>query len=233
MTQFLMGDLSADDRYKLLTGSITPRPIAWVTSLSRAGVLNAAPYSFFNVLAAEPPLIVLGLMRKPDGSFKDTCRNIVETGEFVINLVTLADLDAMNLTSIDAPETCSETELAAIATLPSTLVGAPRIASSPVNLECRLFQRIDASPASTIILGEVVALHVADEFVSAEKHIDAPALNLIARMHGRGWYATEPALVQRTRPTFATWSGRTPDLGPGAQKAAAIRPAKVRGEESS
>ena len=206
--QFLMSDLSADDRYKLLTGAVTPRPIAWVTSLSSSGVVNAAPYSFFNVVAASPPLIVLGLMRRPDGSYKDTCRNIIESGEFVVNLVTRADIDTMNLTSIDAPADRGEIELAGIKTLASTVVSPPRIATSPVNLECRLFQRIDASEASTVVLGEVVAFHIADDRVNADKHVDAPALDLIARMHGRGWYATEPTLVQRARPSFATWSQR-------------------------
>lgn len=200
-----MADLAADERYKLLTASITPRPIAWVTSASAMGAVNAAPYSFFNMVASDPPLIVLGLMRRPDGSYKDTCANIIETGEFVVNLVRADDIDAMNMTSIDAPPGWEELTLAGVETRPSGLVAPPRIASAPVNMECRLFKHIDVSPASAVVLGEVVMFHVDDQFIDDRLHIDTIALDLIARMHGRGIYAHKPELLQRDRPAFARW----------------------------
>lgn len=205
---FLMSELPVQERYKLLASSVTPRPIAWVTTTSVMGATNAAPYSFFNVMGAEPPLIVLGLMRRPDGSFKDTCANIIETGEFVVNLVTANDLDAMNFTSIDAPSEHEELAMGGIDTIASNMVAPPRIASAPVSMECRLFKKIDASSATTVVLGEVVVFHIADRFIDEAKHIDTLALDLVARMHGRGWYAQSPQMVHRDRPTFSEWRGK-------------------------
>lgn len=205
---FLMSELPVQERYKLLASSVTPRPIAWVTTTSVMGAANAAPYSFFNVMGADPPLIVLGLMRRPDGSFKDTCANIVETGEFVVNLVSTNDLDAMNFTSIDAPPEHEELAMGGIETIASHMVAPPRIASAPVSMECRLFKRIDASAATTVVLGEVIVFHIKDRFIDEAKHIDTPALDLVARMHGRGWYARRPDMVHLDRPVFAEWRGK-------------------------
>lgn len=101
--EFDFADVAAPDRYKLMSAAITPRPIAWLTTLSPEGVRNAAPYSFFNMMGAAPPLVAVGLMRQPDGSYKDSARNVLETGEFVVNLVSEQDAPAMNFTCIDAP----------------------------------------------------------------------------------------------------------------------------------
>lgn len=208
--RFLMAELTPADRYKLMTASITPRPIAWVTSVSATGLTNAAPYSFFNMMASDPPLVVLGLMRRADGDLKDTCANILETGEFVVNLVSAADVDRMSFTSIDAPPGWEELAMGDIETVSSDAVAPPRIASAPVSMECRLFKEIEVSAASTIVLGEVAVFHVDDEFVDAARlHIDTLALDLIARMHGRGWYARQPQMLQRDRPTFANWPSKT------------------------
>lgn len=202
--QFDFSRLAAADRYKLMSASITPRPIAWVTSLSKAGIRNAAPYSFFNMMSAEPPLVALGLMRRPDGAYKDTCANILETGEFVVNLVAEADLDAMNFTCIDAPPGIDELRAGAIETVASIDVAPPRIASAPVSMECRLKHRIDVSDASTVVLGEVTVFHIDDRFVDGERlHVDAAAMGLMARMHGAGWYARRPNMVRRDRPAWA------------------------------
>lgn len=205
--RFDMAALAPKDRYKLMCSSITPRPIAWVTSQSKAGVRNAAPYSFFNMMAADPPLIVLGLMARPDGSFKDSAANILETGEFVVNLVSENDAAVMNFTCIDAPPEFDELEAAGIATLPSVSVAPPRIASAPASLECRLFRAIEASPAATIVLGQVVTMHIDDRFVDPERlHVDTPAMKLIGRMHGAGWYTRSTDLFQLERPVWAEWS---------------------------
>ena len=206
--EFDFSELAGPDRYKLMSASITPRPIGWVTSQSSAGIRNAAPYSFFNMVSADPPLIVLGLMRQPDGSYKDSAANIVNTGEFVVNLVSEADAGAMNLTCIDAPAEVDELTLAGLATAPSTLVAPPRIASAPVSMECRLFERIEARSA-TIVLGEVLRFHIADHLVDAERlHVDTLAMNLVARMHGAGWYTRSTDLFQMPRPTYADWMAR-------------------------
>lgn len=162
---FEMSCLTGAERYKLLTSSIAPRPIAWVTTLSADGQLNAAPFSAFNMVGHTPPMIVLGMQPRTDGSLKDTCANIVATGELVVNLVTESDLEAMNLTSVEAPPEFNEVEAGRIAVIPSRHVAPPRIATAPVSFECRVFQIVRPGPEQTIVLGEVIAVHVDDAFV--------------------------------------------------------------------
>ncbi len=184
-----MDALSRAECYKLLAGTVVPRPIAWISTRSAAGVGNVAPYSFFNMISAAPPLVVLGAMRSASGGLKDTATNILETREFVVNLVSEPMLEAMNLTCIDAPPEVDEATLAGLAMLPSELVTPPRIAGSPVSLECRLYQAIDAPPGSTIILGEVVAMTIDDRFVDAATlRPDPIAMQLMGRVHGVGGY---------------------------------------------
>ncbi|WP_421854513.1 flavin reductase family protein [Novosphingobium sp.] len=184
-----MDALSAAERYKLLAGTVVPRPIAWVSTLSAAGVGNVAPYSFFNMIASAPPLVVLGAMRGANGGLKDTATNILETKEFVVNLVSEPMLEAMNLTCVDAPPEIDEAALAGLEMLPSELIAPPRIAGAPVSLECRLYQAIDAPPGSTIILGEVVAMTIDERFVDAATlRPDPVAMQLMGRVHGVGGY---------------------------------------------
>ncbi|MXO67041.1 flavin reductase family protein [Altericroceibacterium endophyticum] len=195
----------AADRYKLMAASITPRPIAWISSLSKDGVRNAAPYSFFNMMSADPPLVVIGLMRRPDGSYKDSAQNILDTKEFVVNLVSEGDAEAMNFTCIDAPADFDEIAHAGLETVPSDKITPPRIASAPVSMECRLYEKVEAGK-STIVLGEVLSLHIADEFIDAEKlHVDAVAMQLVARMHGAGWYTRSTDRFQMERPRYADY----------------------------
>jgi flavin reductase (DIM6/NTAB) family NADH-FMN oxidoreductase RutF len=194
--------LAADDRYKILTSTIVPRPIAWVSSISKNGVRNAAPFSFFNAMSKTPPIIAIGIQANADGSMKDSARNILDTREFVVNLVPRAVAEAMNLTSVDAPPDVDELSMADLATLPSVKVKPERIAASPVAFECRLHTPIEVAPSQLIVLGEIVQAHVADEFVlDAEKrYIDTPALDLIGRLHGRDWYSTTNDIFQIERP---------------------------------
>jgi flavin reductase (DIM6/NTAB) family NADH-FMN oxidoreductase RutF len=200
--EFDFAHLPAADRYKLMTAAITPRPIAWLTTVSADGIRNAAPYSFFNMMGAEPPLVVVGLMRRPDGTHKDSARNILDTGEFVVNLVGEADAQAMNFTCIEAPPDFDELAEGQIATLPSRAIAPPRIASAPIAMECRLFRDIEAG-LSTVVLGEVLQFHIADAIVDPQRlHVDTPTMALIARMHGSGWYARSTDLFQMTRPSF-------------------------------
>ncbi len=202
--EFDFSGLSTNDRYKLMTSAITPRPIAWVTTQSTAGLRNAAPFSFFNMMTPDPPLVALGLMLRPDGTHKDSAANILGTGELVINLVSYGDAAAMNLTCVDAPPGLDELEMADIAVIPSTKVGPPRIASAPVSLECRLFQDIRPGQSAVIILGEVLAMHVADSFIDGNTlHVDTPAMDLIGRLHGAGWYARSCEPFQMHRPVYA------------------------------
>jgi flavin reductase (DIM6/NTAB) family NADH-FMN oxidoreductase RutF len=185
-----------------MNATVTPRPIAWVTTMSPAGIVNAAPHSFFNAVGDNPPMIVLGLV-KNNGALKDTATNILATGEFVVNLVSEADAEVMNLTSAPAPRDVSEIDYAGIATAPSTAVKPPRIASSPVSFECKTYQTVDA-PGQTVVLGEVLVAHIADQFIldHDKLYIDTPAMKLIARMHGSGWYARSSDRFQMERPKY-------------------------------
>jgi flavin reductase (DIM6/NTAB) family NADH-FMN oxidoreductase RutF len=200
--EFDFEQLAADDRYKILTSTIVPRPIAWVTTLSKNGVRNAAPFSFFNAMSKTPPIVAIGIQANANGSMKDSACNILDTREFVINLVSRLAAEAMNLTSIDAPSDVDELSLANLETVPSAKVKPARIALSPIAFECRLHTPVEVAPSQLIILGEIVQAHVLDEFVlDPEKHyIDTPALHLVGRMHGRGWYTTTDAVFQIQRP---------------------------------
>jgi flavin reductase (DIM6/NTAB) family NADH-FMN oxidoreductase RutF len=193
-----------DMGYKLLAATVTPRPIAWVTTRSREGVVNAAPYSFFNAVGGTPPTVVLGLMASPRGEYKDTARNVLDTGEFVVNLVSEPLAPQMNETSIDAPPDVGELDLAGLDTAPSGLVAPPRIAACPVAFECVTLQAVETGPRQTVVIGRVLAVHVDDDCLidAARGYVDTPKLRLIARMHGRGWYAKDPQLFEMVRPTW-------------------------------
>lgn len=206
--EFDFTTLAGPDRYKLMSAAVTPRPIAWVTSRSAAGAPNAAPFSFFNMVSADPPLLMVSMMRRPDGTHKDSAANILETGEFVVNLVCEDDAEAMNFTCIDAPPGFDEAAHAGLELAPSTLVAPQRIASAPVSMECRLFQAIEAGK-TTIVLGEVLRFHIADCFIDPERlHVDTPAMKLVARMHGAGWYTRCETSFQLLRPSFAAWEAQ-------------------------
>ncbi|MFC7286702.1 flavin reductase family protein [Herminiimonas glaciei] len=202
--QFDMEQLSADKRYKLLTATVTPRPIAWVTSQSADGVVNAAPFSFFNVMGHEPPTVTLGLLRKADGGYKDTAANIMATGEFVINLVSEAMAESMNETCTNAPPEVDELQLAGLSAVPSLAVAPPRIAGCPVSFECRSLSSIVTGPCQVIVVATVLQAHIEDEFLldTERCHVDTPALKLVSRMHGSGWYARSTDLFQLTRPSY-------------------------------
>ena len=198
--------------YKIMNSTITPRPIAWVTTLSADGVLNCAPHSFFNAMGYAPPLIALGLIKHPKTrGDKDTAANILATGEFTIALVAEADADRMILTSVDAPSGVNELELASIETAPATQVKPPLIATSPVNFECRRVAALDIGKGQTIIIGEVLVTHIADQFIlDLERlYLDTPAMRLVARMHGSAWYLKSTDLFEMERPTYASVAGVT------------------------
>ncbi|MBC2668619.1 flavin reductase family protein [Novosphingobium piscinae] len=186
-----MGDLPARDRYKLLVSTVVPRPIAWVTTMSPAGTVNAAPYSFFNAMGDDPPLLVLGLMKDgATGDDKDTATNILATGEFVVNLVGEPDAAAMVRSAAPVPRVLSEIDYAGIATAPALRVAPPRIASAPVSFECVRRETVTIGTGQVIVIGEVLVTHVADAFVTDPKrlHLDTTAMHLIARMHGADRY---------------------------------------------
>jgi len=204
---FDFAELSAQARYKLLASTVVPRPIAWVVSRSAAGAVNAAPFSFFNVLAGDPPTVGISIGNRARDLPKDTLANIRATGEFVVNLVSRDNAEAMNKTATDFPPGVDELAAAKLTRLPSVKVTPPRIAESPVAFECKLFQTIPLGPANTLVLGHVVAMHVRDDAVlDAMKHyIDTPKLDLVGRMHGGGGYTTTRDQFQIARIPFDRW----------------------------
>jgi flavin reductase (DIM6/NTAB) family NADH-FMN oxidoreductase RutF len=201
--------LPARERYKLLVSTVVPRPIAWVVSQDAAGVVNAAPYSFFNCFADDPPIVAFSAGPRESGDRKDTLANIQATGEFVVCLVSEATMERMVVTAADFPPGVDELDAAGLATLPSERVKPPRIAESPVAMECALHQIVPLG-RHNVVLGRVRAMHVADACViNPEKHyIDTPKLGLVGRMHGGGWYARTTDRVEVPRLSVAEAEAR-------------------------
>ena len=200
---FDMEALPAPERYKILTATIVPRPIAWITTLSRVGIINAAPFSFFNMMGNDPPTVAIGMMPQ-NGRLKDTAANILETGEFVVNLVAEANAEAMNETCIDAPPEVDELALAGLTAVPSHAVRPPRIGEAPVAFECKVLTSLVTGPLQTIVIGRVVNAHVDDRFVidAKRRYIDTPGLQLIARMHASGTYLRSTDRFEMVRPSW-------------------------------
>jgi flavin reductase (DIM6/NTAB) family NADH-FMN oxidoreductase RutF len=198
-----------DQAYKLCVASVVPRPVAWVVSQDREGLVNAAPFSFFNVFSDNPVVVAFGCGRNPSGGIKDTLSNIEATGQFVVNLVSGANADQMNITAIDFPHGVSEIEEAGLTTTQSAMVRVPRITESPIAMECEIYQFVPTH-GHTIVLGRVVAMHIQDDCVldAAKFYVDTPKLDLVGRMHGRGWYARTTDRVEIPRIPLADWEAR-------------------------
>ena len=202
---FDFASVAKPDIYKLLASTILPRPIAWITSVDAEGRVNAAPFSFFNVVAADPPLFAIGFSGAPDRNGKDTLANIRSAGEFVLNLVPEELADAMNITAIDAPRGVDELALAGLATEASTLVKAPRIAASPVSYECNVFQIIETGGSATVLLARALGVHVRHDAFSNEErlYLDPANMRLVGRMHGAGGYCTTRDVFEIPRLSWA------------------------------
>ena len=202
-------DLEPRQRYRLMIGSIVPRPIAFVSTLSVDGRPNLAPYSFFSGVGAEPMTVVFCPANKPDGSEKDTLRNckpVAEggTGEFVVNLAVEAYRREVSAAGEPLPHGESEFDLTGLETAPAVAVNAPRVAASPVAYECRTREVMRLAPGvpggANLVIGEVVHLHVRDDLVDDRLNIDADRLAAIGRMGGVEYC--------RTRDRFAMPRGR-------------------------
>lgn len=198
-------ELAPRDRYKLLCATIVPRPIALVTSLNADDQLNAAPFSFFNAMGSDPPLVVLGINNAEPGVPKHSAHNIRQTREFVINIVDEAMSEQMNICAVDFPSAVDETAMAGFVTVPSTAIKPPRIAAAPVSFECREHGTIEIGH-TRIIIGEVLYLHIRDDLIDMEKlHVHTDQMRAIGRMHGSGWYARTTDLFQLTRLNYEEW----------------------------
>lgn len=188
---FDLTTLPLADTYKLLASTVVPRPIAWITTLDAEGHANAAPFSFFNVLSSDPPLFAVGFSAAPDRDGKDTLANIRANGELVINLVPHELAEAMNITATNAPRGLDELVIAGLEIAPSEVVLPPRIAASPISVECRTFQWIETGGSSHILIARGERMHIRNDVFleTGHLHIDTAKLNLIGRMGGAGDYS--------------------------------------------
>lgn len=182
--------LTPKDRYKLLTAVVIPRPVAWVTTVNAKGVVNAAPFSFFNVFGKEPATVILGLEHHSDGRRKDTTENIDATGEFVVNIATPDLNEAMVATAAAYGRDESEPEALGLALAPSVKVKPPRLADAPVALECRKTVSMTFGTEREILIGEAIGLAARDGLVDTDRmYVDwggnFPVARLFADRYGR------------------------------------------------
>jgi len=202
------GKASPRDMYRILLGSVLPRPIAWVSTTSNSGIDNLAPFSFFNAVSAKPPLLAfapaLQAVAEPDsqrGMPKDTLRNIKENGEFVVNIVSHSLREAMNASSGNFAKDVSEFDQTKLTRAQSTMVKPPRVAECKVSFECRLYKLLEfgEEPSSgNLVIGSVLCVHVQDS-IYKDGHIDTDQLDAIARMEGN-WYCTARDRFAMERP---------------------------------
>ncbi len=180
--------LPKDARAKLLSATIVPRPIAWVVTRHADGRCNAAPFSFFNVVSTEPPLLCIGMAARL-GEDKDSLANVRRDRQFVVNMVSQAMAEAMNQTSAEHGPEVDEMALVGLGQVVSTKVSPPRIAGAPVAFECEVYRIVDLPAGGAVVLGRVLAMHVDDAGMldPARHHVDTPALKLLGRMHGSGY----------------------------------------------
>lgn len=197
--------------YRLLCGVVVPRPVAWITTTGADGVVNAAPFSSYNYVAHSPPMLAVNIGSR-NGTLKDTARNIVHSGEFVVNVATESNMEMMHQTSAEFASDTSEAQALDIALLPSTVVRPPRIAISPVQMECKLHQAVQLGRLNTLYIGEVVAFHLSDAVYDG-RHVDSTRLRPIARLGGPHYAAlgeifTRPIL--QTPPASVANAGSEP-----------------------
>ena len=188
--------------YQMMVGLVTPRPIAWVTTLSPSGVVNLAPFSFFNAFGANPPVVVFSPTLKRDGGKKDTLINIEANGEFVINASTEKHAELINMSSRMLMPDESEVELIGQKTLPSIKVKPPRLADVPWALECKLLQVIpigNGAISANLVIGEIVTMHIEDAMLDEKGQPDPRKIKSIARLGGEYWCRTQD-LFQLERP---------------------------------
>ena len=171
--------------YKLLIGSIVPRPIAFVSTVSPSGVFNVAPFSFFNAVCGEPPMIMFSASNRDP--LKDTLRNVQAMREFVVNIVNEEIAEAMNLTAADYAPHISEFDVCGLTPVPSDIVRPPRVLESPVNMECRVHDIVEVSSkpmGGSIVIGEVIRFHLRDSIIDKDMFIDPDKLKPVARLGG-------------------------------------------------
>jgi flavin reductase (DIM6/NTAB) family NADH-FMN oxidoreductase RutF len=206
---FDLAQIPSTDAYKLLVSTVVPRPIALATTVDRSGRVNAAPFSFFNAVSSAPPVVVLGISPSAtsEDGYKDTERNIRDSGEFVVNLVDEALAEQMNICAIDFPDGIGELDKSGLTAVPSVGILPPRIAQSPVSFECRRVTGVSLGPRSMLEIGRVIHIHIRNDLVDpAKMYVHTEKMRLIGRMHGRGWYARTSDLFLMDRIDLETWN---------------------------
>jgi flavin reductase (DIM6/NTAB) family NADH-FMN oxidoreductase RutF len=180
--------------YRLLCGVVAPRPVAWITTVDDHGLVNAAPFSSYNYVAHSPPMVAVNIGRRGPG-LKDTARNIERSGEFVVNVATLDTLEPMHQSSAEYPPERSETEALSLALLPGRWVGVPRIAITPVQMECRLHAQLSLGPLNTLYIGRVLGFHLGRSVYDG-RNVDTVKLQPVARLGGP-YYAALGQIFER------------------------------------
>ncbi len=194
---------NAPETYPLRTGIVTPRPIAWITTISPSGIVNLAPFSFFNAFGSNPPVVAFSPTLKRDGSKKDTLRNLETTGEFVVHSSVESLAEKVNLTSRDLPPDESEIELAGLHAVPSLKVKPPRLKEAPTAMECRVLQIIplgNGPISGNLVIGEVVLIHISDEVLDPSGRVDPLKIKTVGRLGAEHWCRTAGALFDLKRP---------------------------------
>lgn len=210
--EFDFTTLPPKDRYRLLIGSVVPRPIALVTTRDEQNVPNAAPFSFFNCFSHDPPIVALGMELRAEGGLKDTVRIIRATREFVVNLVSEEIADRMNICAVDFPEGMNELTEAGLTAVPSSVVKPPRIKESPVNMECKLIEelRFGQDGKRSIVLGEVLRFHIRDDILTPRGHIDLAQMRPVGRLAGSGYIRLSDRF-DIMRMSYADWQKQKPN----------------------
>lgn len=181
---------SQKDVYKILTGSVIPRPIGWISTISKNGIPNLAPFSFFNAVGEDPPHVMFSTVR-PGNSNKDTLNNVLETGQFVANMATEELVEAVNATSATLPPDVNEFEYAGLTQAPSIVVKAPRVLESPINFECEMVHHYSLEGhkhgGATIVIGRIVMFHVDESVLLDDYKINQEVYRPIARLAGSNY----------------------------------------------
>lgn len=206
--EFDPDSMSTRDVYLKMVSLITPRPIAWVSTLSQTGVANLAPYSFFNGIGANPPSLMFAPVNRRDGSRKDSLLNVENNGQFVVNVVSFEQAESMNQTSADFDSETSEFSACGLTPLESMKVSPPRVAEAKASFECELLQtlHLGTGPAgANLVIGRIVMIHVADEVVTESGEVLPESLDTIGRLGGAGYSRTTDRFdLQRPDPPTAS-----------------------------
>jgi flavin reductase (DIM6/NTAB) family NADH-FMN oxidoreductase RutF len=202
---FIDPETSTELKRSIFNAIVAPRPIGWISSISRDGQINLAPFSHFNIVSTSPPVLIFSCNSPQDRPEKDTLANVRATGEFVFNLVSYELRDAMNITSTAAPHGVDEFELAQLDKAASIKVRPPRVAASPANLECRVLRIVEIAPelpgdtASNVVFGRVVGLHIQDQFLDGFGRFDTAKARPLTRLGGIQ-YASPGPIIEMKQP---------------------------------